>query len=217
MKRITTIFLFLVLTCLTASYCVASTTTVSPMERLHSGVQGVIDVLNNPEYKGIPDKQGEMNAKVREIIKDFFNFRELSKRTIGRPWLNFSSKEQDRFISLFTQLLEETYLGKIGSYSSEKVSFDKETIIQDKYAQVDTRILSSSKSIPVVYRLKLINSVWDVYDVKVEGISLVNNYRSQFAGILDTSSNDKFETSKKNLFERLEQKCQDLKNKQNKK
>ena len=217
MKRITTIFLFLVLTCLTVTPCLAATTTESPMERLRSGVQGVIDVLNSPEYKGIPDKQGEMNTKVREVIKDFFNFRELSKRTIGRPWLNFSAEEQDRFISLFTQLLEETYLGKIGSYSSEKVSFDKETIIQDKYAQVDTRIISSTKSIPVVYRLKLINSVWDVYDVKVEGISLVNNYRSQFAGILDTSSNDKFEASKKDLFERLEQKCQELKNKQTKK
>ncbi len=217
MKRITSIFLFLVLTCLTVTPCFSATTSESPMERLRTGVQGVIGILNNPEYKGIPAKQGEMNTKVREVIKDFFNFRELSKRTIGRPWLNFSSEEQDKFISLFTQLLEETYLGKIGSYSSEKVSFDKETIIQDKYAQVDTRIISSTKSIPVVYRLKLINSVWDVYDVKVEGISLVNNYRSQFAGILDTSSNDKFETSKKDLFERLEQKCQELKNKQNKK
>ncbi|SMF27231.1 MlaC/ttg2D family ABC transporter substrate-binding protein [Desulfovibrio gilichinskyi] len=216
MKKITTISLFLVLTCLTAIPSFAQT-TVTPMERLRAGVQGVIDILNNPEYKGVADRQNEKNTKVRDAIKDFFNFRELSKRTIGRPWLNFSSEEQDRFIFLFTQLLEETYLGKIGSYSSEKVSFDKETIIQDKYAQVDTRILSSSKSIPVVYRLKLIDDVWDVYDVKVEGISLVNNYRSQFAGILDTSSNDKFEASKKDLFERLDQKCQELKNKQNKK
>lgn len=215
MKKNITISFLLLLACLTVLPCFAET-TVSPMVRLSSGVQGVIDILNNPEYKGIPQKQDEMNAKVRNVIKDFFNFRELSKRTIGRPWLDFSSEEQDRFIALFTQLLEETYLGKIGNYSNEKVSFDKETIIKDKYAQVDTRILATSKTIPVVYRLKLINNIWDVYDVKIEGISLVNNYRSQFSGILDTSSNDKFELSKKDLFARLEQKCKELNTKKDK-
>ncbi|MBI9112068.1 phospholipid-binding protein MlaC [Maridesulfovibrio ferrireducens] len=216
MKRITTISIFLLLLSLASLACFAATAN-SPLERLRSGVQSVINVLNDPQYKGVVDKQDEMNAKVREAVKSFFNFRELSKRTIGRPWLKFSSEEQDRFISLFTQLLEETYLGRIEDYTNEKVSFDKETIIKAKYAQVDTRLLTNKEAIPVIYRLKLIDNAWNVYDVKIEGISLVNNYRSQFAGILDTSSNDKFETSKKELFTRLEQKCHELKDQQEKK
>ncbi|OEU70639.1 MAG: toluene tolerance protein [Desulfovibrio sp. S3730MH75] len=216
MKRLATISLFTILLCFVATACFA-TPTQSPKERLRTGIQNVIDVLNDPQYKGIPSKKAEQATEVREKIKDFFNFRELSKRTVGRPWLKFTPDERDRFIALFTEVLEYTYLGRIEDYTNEKVSFDKETIIKEKYAQVDTRLLTSKEIVPVIYRLKLVDNEWNVYDVKIEGISLVNNYRTQFSGIINTSSNATFESSKKELFDRLEQKCSDLKNKPAKK
>ncbi|WP_419781331.1 ABC transporter substrate-binding protein [Maridesulfovibrio sp.] len=183
----------------------------SPMVRLQAGIQGVIEILNDPLYKGNPAMNEEKTLKVRETIKDFFNFEELSKRSIGRPWLKFSPDEKEKFIDLFTNLLEHTYLARIEDYSGEKVAFDKETIIKGKYAQVDTRLLTGKQDIPVYYRMKLKNGEWDVYDVIIEGVSLVKNYRTQFVGILDTTNDKTFASGKKNLFERLEKKCKELK------
>lgn len=208
MKRI--VFPLVLVFLLAAGQCMADN---SPMERLKTGIQGIIDILNDPQYKGNPAMKQEMTERVRENIKNFFNFEELSKRSIGRPWLQFTPEERTRFISLFTNLLEQTYLGRIEEYSGEKVAFDKETIIKGKYAQVDTRLKTPKEDIPVYYRLKLVDGEWDVYDVKIEGISLVNNYRTQFSGILDTTTEKTFAKSKDELFKRMNQKLEQLKNK----
>ena len=209
MKRTLSIIIIVLLLSLSAGAAFAAEN--SPMVRLRSGIQGVIAILNDPEYKGNPAKEQEMTIKIRETIKDFFNFEELSKRSVGRPWLKFTPEEKERFVSLFTDLLEQTYLGRVGEYSGEKVAFDKETIIKGKYAQVDTRLLTGKQDIPVFYRMKLTDGEWDVYDVKIEGVSLVKNYRTQFTGILDTTNDKTFEASKKELFTRLEAKCAELK------
>ncbi|WP_027720421.1 ABC transporter substrate-binding protein [Maridesulfovibrio zosterae] len=209
MKRILSIFTIVIILCATYGVCYADSEN-SPMVRLRAGIQGVIEILNNPEYKGHPEKNAEKADKVRETIKNFFNFEELSKRAVGRPWLKFTPEERTHFVDLFTQLLEQTYLGRIEDYSGEKVAFDKETIVKGKYAQVDTRLLTGDKDIPVFYRLKLVDGEWDVYDVKIEGISLVRNYKTQFAGIIDTSTDAAFAASKKELFARLDRKCKEL-------
>ncbi|CCO22772.1 ABC transporter substrate-binding protein [Maridesulfovibrio hydrothermalis] len=211
MKRIAAASLFIILLTLTAG-AGFSFAENSPMVRLRGGIQGVIDIINDPQYKGHPEKQEEMTLKIRETIKDFFNFEELSKRAIGRPWLQFTPEEKKQFVELFTTILEKSYLGRIEEYSGEKVAFDKETIIKGKYAQVDTRLLTGKEDIPVFYRMKLVDGVWDVYDVKIEGISLVRNYKTQFSGILDTTSEKSLSASKKELFARLKQKCQELNN-----
>ncbi|WP_432738405.1 ABC transporter substrate-binding protein [Maridesulfovibrio sp. FT414] len=211
MKRIISISVIVFLLCISVGAGFASAEN-SPMVRLRGGIQSVIEILNDPQYKGHPEKIAEKTAKVRATIKDFFNFEELSKRSIGRPWLDFTPEERTQFVELFTDLLEQTYLGRIEEYSGEKVAFDKETIVKGDYAQVDTRLLSAQNDIPVFYRMKLENGEWDVYDVKIEGISLVKNYKTQFAGILDTSTPERFEATKKELFSRLENKCNELKN-----
>lgn len=208
MKRI--VFPLILVFLLLAGQCFAGT---SPMDRLKGGIQDVIDILNDPQYKGNSSQKEEMVSKVRETIKNFFNFDELSKRAIGRQWLQFTPEERTHFTALFTELLEQTYLEKIKDYSGEKIVFDKETIIKGKYAQVDTRLVTTEKDVPVFYRLKLVDGEWDVYDVKIEGISLVNNYRTQFSGILDTTTDKKFAESKAELFKRMEQKLETLKNK----
>ncbi|WP_319762910.1 ABC transporter substrate-binding protein [Maridesulfovibrio sp.] len=209
MKRTLSIFIVFLLLCSFTGTCFAAAEN-SPMIRLRAGIQGVIEILNNPQYKGHPDKRNEQIAQIRETIKDFFDFEELSKRSVGRAWLQFSPEEKTRFISLFTKLLEQTYLARIEDYSGEKVAFDKESIIKGKYAQVETRLLTDKQDIPVFYRMKLKNGEWNVYDVKIEGVSLVKNYRTQFNGILDTTNDKTFDKSKKDLFDRLEKKCKEL-------
>ncbi|WP_320171323.1 ABC transporter substrate-binding protein [Maridesulfovibrio sp.] len=210
MKRIVSTSLVIVL--LSMAFCAGAVfADNSPMVRLRGGIQGVIDILNDPKYKGHPENNAEKTAKVRDTIKEFFNFKELSKRSVGRPWLQFTPEEQQRFVDLFTDLLEQTYLGRIEEYSGEKVAFDNENIIKGKYAQVDTRLITGQNDIPVFYRMKLENGEWDVYDVMIEGVSLVKNYRTQFTGILDTSTPEKFAASKTELFDRLEKKCEELK------
>lgn len=209
MKRISSVIIAILLMASFAGACCAA--EKSPMVRLQAGIQGVIEIINAPEFKGNPAKNDEKTAKIRETIKDFFNFEELSKRSIGRPWLQFSPAEKEQFIELFTNLLEHSYLARIEEYSGEKIAFDKETIIKEKYAQVDTRLLTGKQDIPVYYRMKLEEGEWDVYDVKIEGVSLVKNYRTQFAGILDTTNDKTFASSKKDLFDRLEKKCKELK------
>lgn len=208
MKRTLSIIIITLLLCLSAGAGFAAEN--SPMVRLRAGILGVIKVLNDPQLKGNPEKTSEMNSQIRETIKDFFNFEELSKRSIGRPWLKFTPEEKTKFIALFTDLLEQTYLTRVGEYSGEKVAFDKETIIKGKYAQVDTRLLTGKQDIPVFYRMKLTDGEWDVYDVKIEGVSLVKNYRTQFTGLLDTTNDKTFAASKKELFARLEKKCAEL-------
>ncbi|NDV25865.1 ABC transporter substrate-binding protein [Desulfovibrio sp. JC010] len=210
MKRTLSIIIIALLLSSFAGTCFAAADN-SPMVRLRSGIQGVIEILNDPQYKGNPEMRENQILKIRETIKDFFNFEELSKRSVGRPWLQFTPEEQERFVGLFTDLLEQTYLARIEDYSGEKVAFDKETIIKGKYAQVDTRLLTGKQDIPVFYRMKLKDGEWDVYDVKIEGVSLVKNYRTQFSGILDTTNDKTFAASKKDLFDRLEKKCEELK------
>ncbi|WP_320007062.1 ABC transporter substrate-binding protein [Maridesulfovibrio sp.] len=210
MKKSLSIIIVMLLMLSFAGICSAAVEN-SPMVRLQAGIQGVIEILNSPQYKGNPAMIEEKKTKIRETIKDFFNFEELSKRSVGRPWLQFTPDEKERFIDLFTNLLERTYLARIEEYSGEKVAFDKETIIKGKYAQVDTRLLTGKQDIPVYYRMKLTDGEWDVYDVKIEGVSLVKNYRTQFAGILDTTNDKTFASSKKELFDRLEKKCKELK------
>jgi phospholipid transport system substrate-binding protein len=113
-----------------------------------------------------------------------FNEVEFSKRTLARNWDKLSAAQQNEFIVLFEQVLEKTYIDKILSYTNEKIDFYKEEMKSDKLAEVQTKVITSSKEIPIFYRLILKDGGWKVYDVVVENVSLVQNYRTQFNDIL---------------------------------
>jgi phospholipid transport system substrate-binding protein len=111
----------------------------------------------------------------------------MSRRSLGAPWNQLTDKDKQEFVDLFRTLLTNTYADRVESYSGEGVQYLNERTEKD-YAEVRTKILSGKTEIPMDYRLMNKNSDWRVYDVVVDGVSLVNNYRGQFSKILRTSS-----------------------------
>jgi phospholipid transport system substrate-binding protein len=140
-------------------------------------------VLKDPKLKG-PDAKNIKTEKLRVIYKSMFDEMEFSRRTLTRNWKNFTPAERREFVDLFEQVLEKSYLDKILDYSDEKIVFYKETIIAKDKAEIQSKIITSSKEIPIDYRTILKDGKWKVYDVVVENVSLVQNYRTQFNEIL---------------------------------
>ncbi len=125
---------------------------------------------------------------MKELIEPQFDFVEMAKRSLGGHWQRRSSKEQEEFVKLFTELLETSYIDSIASYNGEKIAVKGEK--QDKdYAEVDTKIVTNrGEDFSVNYKLMAGSGGWKVYDVVIENISLVNNYRSQFNRVIAQSS-----------------------------
>lgn len=158
-----------------------------PTEQLRQTIDGLVGVLKSSEFKG-EGKAKERREKLREIIYPRFDFPEMAKRALGTHWQRRSPEEQKEFAKLFTGLLEEAYLDTIESYKGEKVQYLNERLDQN-FAQVDTKISDpQGQEYSVNYRVHKTVSDWKVYDVVIENISLVNNYRAQFNRILGRSS-----------------------------
>jgi len=158
-----------------------------PTDQVRGTVNNVLIVLKNPTLKSDSRKK-ERREQIRRIIFSRFDFAEMAKRSMGSNWRNLNSKEQDEFVRLFTDLLERAYIDQIEAYNDEKIVYLKEMLDQD-YAEVQSRIITSKgEEISLNYRTHLADKEWKVYDVVVENISLVNNYRSQFNRIITNSS-----------------------------
>lgn len=155
----------------------------APMSTAEAAVKRVIDVLRDPKLKD-PSAKEAKKEQLRVIYKDMFDEVEFSKRTLARNWNKFTPSQRTEFISLFEQVLEKTYIDKILDYHSEKVVFYKETMVAEGLAEVQSKVITSSKEIPIFYRMIQKDGKWKVYDVVVENVSLVQNYRSQFNEIL---------------------------------
>jgi phospholipid transport system substrate-binding protein len=154
-----------------------------PLDSVQKSVNDVLDVLRNPKLK--PESAKEIKKeKLRVIYKSMFDEIEFSKRTLTRNWNSFSPAQRTEFVNLFEQILEKSYADKILSYTNEKVEFYKENVISSTQAEVQSKIITSSKEIPIFYRVILKDGKWKVYDVVVENVSLVQNYRTQFSDIL---------------------------------
>jgi phospholipid transport system substrate-binding protein len=155
-----------------------------PLDAVQTNVNKVLDVLRDPKLKGEPAKETK-KKKLEAIYEQMFDDVELSKRTLGRHWNSLTVAQRQEFVQLFQQVLEKTYIDKILAYSDEKVVFGRETTDSDTMAEVQTKIVTASKEIPIFYRLVLRNGTWKVYDVVVENVSLVTNYRTQFNDIME--------------------------------
>ncbi len=154
-----------------------------PLGTIQAHVNKALEVLRDPALKGA--LAGETKKeKLRAIADNMFDFAVLSRLTLGRNWKKLNSDQRKEFINLYRGVLEEAYMDKIMAYTEEKVVFDKETMLSDKKAEVQSRIITGSGEIPVHYRAIMRNGKWKVYDVIVEGVSVVKNYRSQFREIL---------------------------------
>jgi phospholipid transport system substrate-binding protein len=156
-------------------------------EMVESQVNKVLKALADPAFRD-QTKDAKI-VKIRSIVNEIFDYTELSKRTLGREWSKFNAPQQAEFVKLFSELLEKTYADRLLSYSDEKVVFEKESLLREGQAEVTSNVLTADgKKIPLDYRLIQKDGSWRVYDVIIEGISLVKNYRDQFRDILAKDS-----------------------------
>jgi phospholipid transport system substrate-binding protein len=143
-------------------------------------------VLKDKELKK-PEKEKIRRDKIREIVDRIFDFTEMSRRSLSVHWKKRTAEEQKEFVSLFSDLLEDTYIKKIERYSDEKIIYTGESVAGGN-AVVKTKVITKKETdIPLDYKLMKEASKWRVYDVVIEGVSLVNNYRSQFNEILGSN------------------------------
>lgn len=152
---------------------------------LEHTINQVLAELKKPELKN-PATRDAILDQVERIILTLFSFEELSMRTVGPNWKNFSPDQQKRFMETFEDLLRERYLGALEGYSGETVNYLKETPVgsgADK-VQIDTVVTIRDKTVPVNYRMLNKNRRWMVYDIIIEGVGMVQNYRSQFQAVL---------------------------------
>ena len=154
-----------------------------PLDTVEAHVKEVLDVLRNPALQGEANKEVK-EEKIEAIANEMFDYVALSRLTLGRSWRDFNKEQQKEFVSLYRTILKKAYMDKILTYTDEKVVFDKEMMLAENKAEVQTRIITKSADIPISYRMYLKDGQWRVYDVIVEGISLVQNYRTQFREIL---------------------------------
>ncbi len=156
-------------------------------QQIKETVDAVIDVLNNKELKK-PENRDMREKKIRDIVNKRFDFEEMAKRSLALNWNKRTPEEKKEFVSLFSDLLENTYVKKIERYENEKVAYLDERIT-GQYAVVKTKIVKPQEAeVPVEYRIFKRTDKWEVYDIIIEGVSLVNNYRSQFSEIIRSSS-----------------------------
>jgi phospholipid transport system substrate-binding protein len=159
----------------------------TPTESVRQTVDNITAILKDPALKG-EQKKKERREKLKEVIYRRFDFTEMAKRSLGSEWRRHSPEEQKEFVQLFRELLENAYLDKIESYSGQEVRYLKERV-DNNYAEVDTKLVDNKgQEFSIVYRLYNTGGDWKVYDVVIEDISLVNNYRAQFSRVLAKSS-----------------------------
>ena len=160
----------------------------APSDQLKSQIDRVLKTLDDPELK----KEGrakERRTAVRKIANDIFDFGETARRSLGRHWQPRTPAERDEFVQLFSDLLERSYISKVELYGGEKIQYLGDTIDEQTQAKVQTKLLTKSGSdIPIEYRMHKKGERWLVYDVIIEGVSLIANYRTQFNKIIQTSS-----------------------------
>jgi phospholipid transport system substrate-binding protein len=145
-------------------------------------IDEVLRILQDKNLKQ-PAKSEERRMLLEKVVGERFDYSEMSRRALGAPWAKLSDKEKTEFVELFQTLLVNSYADKVEAYSGEGVEYINERTEQN-YAEVRTKVLTGKTEIPLDYRLLNKASVWRVYDVVVDGVSLVNNYRGQFTKIL---------------------------------
>jgi phospholipid transport system substrate-binding protein len=158
----------------------------APLDLVKATVSRVLAIVQAPRV--IANDGRQRRAEIRRAAQGLFDFREMARLTLAQHWKDRSAPEQEEFVQLFTELLERSYLTTIENYAGEKITFQGESI-SGPYAQVRSRITTDRRmETSIEYRLLERDARWAVYDVVLDGVSLVSNYRSQFNSIIRTSS-----------------------------
>ncbi len=158
----------------------------APTEAMKATIDEVLRIVRDQDLKQ-KNKADERRHQLEKIVSARFDYTEMSRRALGAPWNQLTDQQKQEFVDLFRTLLTNSYADKIETYSGEGVEYLNERM-EKEYAEVRTKVLSGKTEIPLDYRLINRAEDWRVYDVVVDNISLVNNYRGQFTKILRASS-----------------------------
>ncbi len=155
-----------------------------PTQTIEHAVNEVMDIMKSPDMHD-QAKRSPLLTQIENKVKTIFDFEEFAARTVGPNWRDFTPEQQKRFIHAFASLLRATYIEKLENYDGEKVNYTGEVLSSkgDK-AEVQTTVQIKDKNVPVAYRMLLKDGAWKVYDVRIEKISLIENYRGQFKELL---------------------------------
>jgi len=158
-----------------------------PTDQVRSSVDQVLQVLRDPALKA-PGRTTERRARIRQVVQARFDFGEMARRSLATHWAGRSPQEQKDFTTLFSDLLERSYIDKIEAYTDQKIAYAGERVDGDQ-AEVTTKVEGQKNlDVPITYRLLQRDGKWWVYDVVIEGVSLIANYRTQFNKIIQSSS-----------------------------
>ncbi|MBX3329108.1 MAG: ABC transporter substrate-binding protein [Nitrospira sp.] len=157
-----------------------------PTDSMKTTIDEVLRIVREKELKQ-PEKAEERRLLLEKVVAARFDYAEMSRRALGAPWNQLTDQQKQEFVDLFRRLLTNSYADKIETYSGEGVQYLNERT-EKEYAEVRTKVLSGKTEIPLDYRLINRADDWRVYDVVVDGVSLVNNYRGQFKKILSAAS-----------------------------
>ncbi|OPX97626.1 MAG: Toluene tolerance, Ttg2 [Syntrophorhabdus sp. PtaB.Bin047] len=155
----------------------------SALDMVKINANSVLDVLRDPKLKGEAGKKVK-EQKIEAAAEKLFDYVELSKRTLGLNWNKLSMDQRKEFVELFKTLLRNTYIDRITAYTNEKVEFTKEVQLTETTTEVQSVVTKGNTKVPINYRVIKKGSDWMVYDVVIEGVSLISNYRTQFREIL---------------------------------
>lgn len=158
-----------------------------PTEKIKATTDKILGVVRDPALKGSA-KEKERRTLIRKAVDERFDWNEMARRSLARHWEGRTEDEKREFVPLYADLVDRAYMSKVEGYSGEKVKVEGETVDGD-YATVTVRIMTQKgQEILVEYRLRKKGNDWLIYDVSIEGVSLVNNYRTQFNSIISQSS-----------------------------
>jgi phospholipid transport system substrate-binding protein len=182
-------------------------TAGAPREQIQDAIEKVMATLKDPNLKS-EAKKGARLERLRQVIFPKFEFTEMAKRSLGANWQRRKPEEQQEFVKLFRELIENSYADNLSSYDGEKVTITSEKQEDKDHAQVDTKIVNKKgEEFSVNYRLLQSGNDWKIYDVVIENISIVNNYRSQFNRVIAKSSfEDLMQRMKDKQFQAVEAK-----------
>ncbi|MGD2187051.1 MAG: ABC transporter substrate-binding protein [Desulfobacterales bacterium] len=164
---------------------------ISPLHVFADGAKATVEAqiekilakMKEPAFKEL--QRDAKLAEIRKIINEIFDYKQLSRRTLGREWRKFKPEQQTEFIDLFSKLLENVYADRVLAYTHEKIEFGKETELKKGRVEVESYIITlDNKKVPLFYRTSNKTGQWKVYDVVIEGVSMIKNYRGQFRQIL---------------------------------
>lgn len=159
----------------------------APTDQFREGVDRVFKILRDPELKG--DAQTARRwAAVTKVSEEIFDFGETAKRSLGQHWDGRTPAERVEYVRLFTDLIQRSYVSRVDQYGAEKIAFRGDTIDGDQAVVRTALLLNDGGQMPLDYKMHRTGDRWQVYDINVEGVSLVANYRSQFNKVIRSES-----------------------------